>query len=195
MMLILAHILSALSFPYVLAAPGSFLVLFKQTNDLWISFLWATVIGLFTILILVFELVGMKMGKFSNFDISKRKQRTPFYLFVLLVLSAFIITVFVFRGPIELFQGGLATFIGISIILLVNKKKKASVHVASVSGLLLTVAYMYGNLFYLILLLIPVIAWARVKTKNHTVSETLWGALVGFIITLIAYIVVKYIHG
>ncbi len=194
MTLFAARLLSILAYPYLLVVSGSFLVLFKRTNDLWTSFIWTlTVIG-FTAIVLIFELVGMRMGMFSNFDISKRTQRTPFYLFVLLILSAFIITAFAFHAPIWILEGSMGGFIGISIMVLVNRKVKASIHLASLSSLLLTAAFLYGSIFYFALLLIPLVAWSRVKMKRHTVSETIYGAILGFVITLSAYAVIQYLH-
>jgi len=49
----------------------------------------------------------------------------------------------------------------------------------------------YKGYFFLLLILIPLLAWARIKTKEHTPTETIIGSILGVVITLIVYAVSK----
>lgn len=193
MTFILARIVSFFSYPYLLIPPGSFLILLKETNNISSAAAGTFFVICFTLIIFLFELIGLRMGFFSNFDISKRNQRTTFYLFVLLMLGASVIAGLTLRVPAELSAAAVGLFVGVSLMFLVNRKIKASIHLATISGLLLTVTFLYGSYFYFALLLIPLIAWSRVKTKKHTVSETIAGVILGVIITAITYAMVQYI--
>ncbi len=82
---------------------------------------------------------------------------------------------------------------GAIIFEMVNKKLKASIHVAAVSAFLCVLALLYGGLFLFLPLLIPVIAWSRIHMKRHTFSEAVVGGSVGVGITIIIYLVVEYI--
>lgn len=194
MTLFAARLTSFLSYPYIIIPLGAFFIFLKRSGSVPYSLLWTSIVVVFVMIILAFELIGLKLGMFSNFDISKRPQRTSFYTFVLLLLSAGIVAAFALQVSREIVLVGVAVFVGIALMLLVNKKVKASIHVASISALLLTVAFLYGSYFYAILLLIPLIAWSRVKTKKHKISETIAGGILGVFITVLSYAMVQYIH-
>ena len=54
---------------------------------------------------------------------------------------------------------------------------------------------LYGGIFWALLLIAPLVAWSRVKLKKHEPLETIVGGLVGIIIVLMLYVVVKYVLG
>lgn len=191
MTLFLARLISFISHPYVLIVFGTYIVLIKETGNLHTAIVWTFAALIFNLIVLVFELIGIKKGLFSNFDISKRKQRTPFFLFVLLILAAFMITAYLFNAPIGIIQEVLGGFIGISIILLVNRKVKASIHLAVSSSLLLTIVLLYGNIYLWALLFIPAVAWSRVKLRRHTVRETVYGAGLGLGLTALGFVMIS----
>lgn len=194
MTLLTARIISFLSYPYIIIPPGVFFIFLKQSGSTSYAFMWSIIAVVFVMVILAFELIGLKLGMFSNFDISRRKQRTSFYTFLLLLLSAGIVTAFALQVSREIISVGIAAFIGIALMFIVNRKVKASLHVASISALLLTVAFLYGSYFYAMLLFIPLIAWSRVKTKKHKISETVAGGILGIFITVLSYAMVQYIQ-
>jgi len=42
-------------------------------------------------------------------------------------------------------------------------------------------------------LLLPLLAWARIKTRNHTLLQTALGTLLGVATILALYVIFKYI--
>jgi hypothetical protein len=88
----------------------------------------------------------------------------------------------------------LGVLTAIFTIAVVNTQVKASIHVATVTAVVLTLGLLYDLPAYAIGV-IPVIAWARIKTKRHTMREAIVGAVIGTVLILFMYIVVKYILG
>jgi membrane-associated phospholipid phosphatase len=107
------------------------------------------------------------------------------------VVSLFAVTIHFFHGPVGLIKASILFVVGLIILDIVNSRIKASVHVGSVAAFFTGIAYLYGGVFYLFLFLIPIVAWARVLEKKHTVPETIIGAICGSLLTLSAIYIVQ----
>lgn len=66
------------------------------------------------------------------------------------------------------------------ILLLLTFTTKASIHVAGLTSTMILILYFYWPTGLILLPLIPVLAWARVKTGEHTFWQTVLGAFTGF---------------
>jgi len=65
------------------------------------------------------------------------------------------------------------------ILLLLTLKTKVSIHVAGLTSTIILILYSYWPFGLILLPLIPVLAWARVNTGEHTFGQTMLGALIG----------------
>jgi membrane-associated phospholipid phosphatase len=59
-------------------------------------------------------------------------------------------------------------------------------------ALILPVAVSYGSYYYLLLFLIPLVIWARLKTKRHTFKEIFIGGTVGGFLSLSLYYIARF---
>jgi len=75
---------------------------------------------------------------------------------------------------------------------MVNRWIKVSIHTATVSAFGIFLAILYQGWFSLVLFLIPLMAWSRVKIKKHTPVEAVAGGFLGAFITIIVFILVKF---
>jgi membrane-associated phospholipid phosphatase len=73
-------------------------------------------------------------------------------------------------------------------------KIKASVHVAAISGLLTSLIIIYKGYYILLLLLIFIIGWSRVKIKRHSVPEVVIGGILGSLLSLIMYFITRFLY-
>jgi len=135
------------------------------------------VAGLF-IAISIAIVVGMKAGRFNDFDVSDRQRRPSFYL---LVIAGTVGLGFWLRDKPEAF-GACAIAAAVLIVCgVVNRWVKASLHAAFslyAVGLWATWSISAG------LVAIPVaaaIAWSRIRIGRHTVKEVLLGTAVGLV--------------
>lgn len=189
-----ARIISFLLHPSFIAILATFLIVYKNTSSVLQAFEWSVVATVFASAIFGFEYYGVKKGIFSNFDVSKRTQRTPLFIFVISLLFLFIFMLVVLRGPFQLVMGAICLTASLVIFLVVNSRIKASVHVAGMTSFLLSMGIIFGGYVYLGLLLVPVIAWARVKIHRHTIPEVIVGGALGIFLTLTSYLVIQYLH-
>jgi len=192
-MIRVAKVVTFILHPLVLIAPAVFFVIVASGHSYTDALFWTFVALFFTLSVIVYILFGMKKGFFSNFDVSRRSQRIYLFPFIIFVGLLFLLTLLVFRGPVSLFLAMVYFVVAVLILAFVNLKIKASIHVGSLTAILISGVYFFGNSFLPFLLFIPVMAWARVIEKRHTVRETVVGALMGSVLAFIGIIVVQYL--
>lgn len=186
-------LLGVILHPVVLVLTGVFIIVQGATGRVDEAIYWTILSSFFAFVIGAFVFIGVKKGFFNNFDVSNRKQRIILYPFAILVISLFAIYVYIVKGPSILISVSAFFVVSLAILDLVNKKIKASIHVASVAALSTGFILIYGLNYLLILLLIPLSAYARVAAKRHTVREVIVGAFFGIFLTLAGVYVVKLI--
>jgi membrane-associated phospholipid phosphatase len=124
---------------------------------------------------LMFYLVQLRRGAFSDPDVSVREERNQLYVIgsasVLLALAAMVL-LGAPRPLVALSVGTLALGVTCGLI---NLSWKISMHAAGM-GSLATVALLYAGTLGLVLWAIgAVVGWARVRTRNHTPLQVLAG--------------------
>lgn len=191
-MILIAKIISFLFGPFVLVPILSYLMVAKSTGDLREALVWTVTSSIFSLTVLVFVYFGIRRNFFSNFDISKREERLPLFIFTAIIGFLYFVLVFLLNGPkIMLFSlGGL--FVGILLAGFINRKMKVSLHLAIFSSFSMILGILYGKVFLLSLLFVPLVAWSRIKLRKHFLSETIVGTILGSFLVLGLYYVVKY---
>ena len=106
-------------------------------------------------------------------------------------MFCYLLSLVILNGPKILFLAFFALLLGLIVIVIINKWVKASIHVATATAVLLFIGILYKGYYFLFLSLIPLLAWARVKTKEHTLPETIIGSVLGATLTLIVYTISK----
>ncbi len=182
-----ARIISRFLSPHYIAGPMLItLALSDSTPWVW-SLLWAVGIALLTLvgplLILRREL---RRGGISDWHISNRKERLrpiPVLLSFLVVIIPLVLLI-VLRGPRLLLVGAVIALLLVVCNLVITLGWKISQHVSSIAASTTLIAATLGIGAAPVLLLIPLVAWARVKVKAHTVLQTIAGGIVGVSVTL-----------
>jgi membrane-associated phospholipid phosphatase len=177
--------------PFFLLAPIPFILVSKFSQDYSHALRWTIISYAFVLIVVLFVLIGVTVGVFSNFNVSKKEQRPLLALFSAFAIFCYLISLIVLRGPKILFVLVFAMIFGLIIYLIVNKWIKASIHVAIAAAVFLLIEIAYGKYFSLLFILIPLLAWSRVKMKQHTLMETVIGSIFGIVITFIVYLITK----
>ncbi|MCK6551014.1 hypothetical protein L6R52_34570 [Myxococcota bacterium] len=79
----------------------------------------------------------------------------------------------------------------IVLLALANRRLKASIHVAGDTAIAMAATWTYGLVASPLFLIVPLVAWARVRARKHTLLEVAIGALVGLAATLVALFAVS----
>lgn len=188
-----ARFISFVFNPLFLLFPVPYFLVFYETKDSIYAFKWTIFSGLFIFIVAVFAVIAVKKGVFTDLDVSHREQRPLLFLFVGILCMFYLTSLSFLKGPPVLFLTIICVLIALLFVSLINTRVKASIHVATVSAVIVTIGLLYGGMHYLVFLLIPLIGWSRVKIKRHTISEAIIGGLAGTLLTLTLYVMLKYI--
>lgn len=188
-----AVFVSYLFHPFLILFLSPFLIVFKVSKNLGYSLKWESLSVFFLIILIAFVCIQVKRGKFSSFDVIKKEQRKSFYSFSAVLASFYFITVILFNGPIVLLLTIICMILAILLMALINRYKKASVHAASIAAFTVLMSILYGGIFSLSLIAIPLVGWARIKLGRHSWSEVVSGTLSGISMVLVFYFLAKHI--
>ena len=193
-MKLFANVLTWILHPIVLTVPAVYLLTYYSTGNTNTAMYWTLISFLFSGIVSGFVLVGVKLKFFNNIDVSNRKQRVILYPFAVAVVLLFAMLIYFQNGPSNLTLGAILFVIALVILDLINRTIKASIHVASVCAFFTGLIYLFGGYSFLLVLLIPLVAWARVVEKKHTPKETIVGAICGVGLTVAAITIVQLVR-
>ncbi len=135
------------------------------------SIIWF--IGMSILTIVVF----MKLGKVSDWDISKREERPKVYAILLVYLTVVNILAHLFQfreaQPVMMLVN-----VSFAAMFLITLFWKISAHTYAVTLFACIIAYSYPSPLTCLLFGLPFLtAWTRVVLKKHTISQTVGGIL------------------
>jgi len=174
----LANYISDIFNPLTLSILFVFLLAKDSTANLWEAAKWSFIfIALCMLPIFLVILNMVKKGKLKSVFSNPREQRHVLYVLgSVLVGAALIILVFI-GAPDKLIAALFAGFVSSVLFMIVNFFWKISVHTAFSSAFFSIALVLYGYSALGFVLLVPMMAWARVYLKEHTVGQVTAGAL------------------
>lgn len=190
-MMLFAKAISFFLGPVFVLLPVPYILVGTFSQDYVYALKWTVFSYGFILAVAIFIFLGVLLRVFSNFDVSKREQRPLLFSFSAFAMFCYLLSLIIFNGPKILFIALFAIVLGLIIIVIVNRWIKASIHVATLTSVVLFIGIIYKGYYFLLLFLIPLLAWSRIKTKEHTLMETVIGGVLGAILTLIVYTVSK----
>ncbi len=142
--------------------------------------------GLMPILLVLWWLKGKHgNGAKIDMDIPERTDRNfPLLLVISSYLIGFII-LYIINAPLITTVLMFCYFSNTLAVFLINLRWKISIHAMGVAGPAVALIYVFGPFGTIFALLIPFVMWSRVYLKEHTLSQVIMGAMLGFLSTAI----------
>lgn len=173
---VVARAISQILHPIVLSIISIFIVGFFAVPERGRGLAWALGCVLLEVVPpMIFFTVRLRQGAYTDEDISVRTQRNELYLFGFgtLVVGAIIL------GLLGAPQAFMALILSAAVIniagFLINLSWKISIHSAGI-GSTATLAMLYSQpLGVLFGICAALLAWARVRTRNHTIMQVVAG--------------------
>ena len=188
-----ARFISLAFHPVIFTLFTPFLVVYRESWNLWYSIRWTLFTTGFLILALFIFYLMRPKEFFSDFDIYKREQRVAFYTIGCIMAVLYFIVAVYFKGFFfSLSALSLGILIGLVLLEVINFYIKASIHVAVACSFVVTMGVLYGGMIFLaIWWLAPLVAWSRYALKKHTLPEITAGALFGGFVTGLTFFIGK----
>jgi membrane-associated phospholipid phosphatase len=181
----LARWISRIACPPVLEAGGALMTASEiATRAAWY---WAVLIVGFNILLPSAYILWLKrQGRVTDFDVFLREQRFWPYIVSLSCGAITWLSMAVLHAP-RLFIVLSGATVGQGLIMfLINQRWKISAHAAGTAGIAVLMWQLLGASGSPILLIIPLVAWSRVRLGRHTLGQVLAGSAVGASVFLLA---------
>ena len=181
----LARLISNTLNPFVISVIIIVLLGFKETSSITDAIKWASVslaMSVLPVFIIVIFLVYSK--KMDGFFTTTREQRNIVYLLASALGTIGCGLLWYLKAP-ELLKITFTTgLIAIIVFMVINYKWKISLHTAFMSASITVIIIVYGTCSIWTILVLPLIAWARIELKQHSIKQVAAGGLIAAIMVV-----------
>ncbi len=184
----LAELTSNIINPFLLSFAVIILLVMKSAVSASEATKWALIsiaISVLPVFIIVICLVRQK--KLEGVFVNPRHQRNGIYLLASVIGAIACGVMWYFGAPRLLsvtFTAGLAAIV---IFMIVNRFWKISLHTAFASASVTIITIVCGSIGALTILLLPPVAWSRIKLKQHSPAQVITGALLSAAIVVAVF--------
>jgi len=185
----LARWISRLFSPPLLAILG--IILSVQVAETSMAWAW---VGFYVLLAVslpcAYVLWLVRQGKVTDFDLQVREQRR--YPFLVTLVSTFIAWQVLYWGqaPFALVLLTGVAWLQIALLLVITLRWKISAHCASAASFAVWTWILFGVIAAPLMLLVPLVAWARLRLQRHDLPQTVAGTLLGSTVLAAAFYLV-----
>jgi membrane-associated phospholipid phosphatase len=174
----LARVISDVFSPPVLALPGLFLGV--AASNVSGTYRFAILYFLIAVVAPVMYVVWLlKTGRITDFHLADRRQRRgPFIASLGCGMVGFGLIVYL-GAPAAFLAPVFGLLAQILLLFLITLAWQVSVHTATTAGLVTFACLAFGPVAACWVALVPLVAWARIYLRRHTLAQTLAGAFLG----------------
>lgn len=180
----IARSLSNILSPVTISLPFVFLVAFYHAQSILTALLYTCLVLVFlTFGPMVYVLVGVRIGKFTDADVSVRSQRFGPFLFGIISALIGLAVLFFTHGPKNLQTLLLITVISGIVMFVITLWWKISIHASSLAAAATLLTALYGSILLIAFVLLIAVCWSRVVLRRHTLGQVIAGSLVSIALT------------
>ncbi len=122
-------------------------------------------------------LIGVRLGKLSDVDVSRRTERVGPFIFGLISVCLGWFALLLAHGPTTLINTVIITAISGLIMMVITLWWKISLHAASLGAAATILTVLYGAMMLPVFLLLVLVSWSRVVLRRHTLGQVIAGSL------------------
>ncbi|GAC1561804.1 MAG: hypothetical protein PVS3B3_28710 [Ktedonobacteraceae bacterium] len=180
----IARYVSNILSPLAVSLPFVFFVALYHAQNVLMASLYALIILFFLSFgPMVYILVGVRMGKFTDPDVSMRSQRIGPFLFGIASALIGLGTLFFTHGPKNLQTLLLITIVSGFVMMIVTLWWKISIHASSLAAAATVLTALYGSIVLPVFVLLAAVCWSRVVLRRHTLGQVVAGSCVSIALT------------
>ncbi|MEJ2758355.1 MAG: hypothetical protein P8046_07735 [Anaerolineales bacterium] len=178
-----ANVVSNVLNPPLVSVLGIFLMAaVLGTPDAWRWAILFVILAVIAPSLYVYSL--LKRGKIETFHIPNRENRKRPYLVIIACNIAIVILMIISKAPFLLLAFGIMGMLQSTLLFVITTHWKISGHATAISGLSVFMVAAMGWSMSPVLVMVPLVAWARIRTKSHSFWQTVAGVLTGTLFIL-----------
>jgi membrane-associated phospholipid phosphatase len=179
----IASIISGVLNPFLVCFITIMLLVAHATDTLSGALKWGAVAMALSVLpVLVFVLVQVRRKKLESIFPEERSPRRMIYALASVLAAAGLWVMWYFGAPRLLEVSFLAGLLAVIVFMVINFFWKISLHASFVASSATVLTIIFGAKAAWMFLLLPLIGWARVALKVHTVAQVAAGAVLAVVI-------------
>lgn len=172
--------------PATISLPFILLVAFYQASNKLSALIYACITFFFLSMgPLLYIIIGVRLGKLSDIDVSRRTQRFGPFLFGIASVTMGWIVLSLTNGPRNLQTLMIMTVFSGIVMMVITLWWKISMHASSLGGVATMLTVLYGAVMLPLFVLLVLVSWSRVALRRHTVPQVIAGSLTGIVLTLV----------
>lgn len=129
----------------------------------------------------------VRRGNVTDIHVRRREQRGPIIALFLASWAIGVALLALLGAPPQLIATILAGFATLFVAGAITTRWKVSIHVGVAAGVIAVFAQLFGPPMLLLAPLVPLLAWARVRVRDHTVGQVVGGAAIGAISSSLSF--------
>ncbi len=184
----IANLTSNILNPFLVSLVLILLLSFKSTPSALDAVKWS-LISIAVSILPVFSVIIylVRNRRLESPFINVRKQRTKIYLLAGVCAGIGYIILHYLGAPKELIATFVAGLSAVVVFMCVNLLWKISLHTAFVTASVTALIILYGPIAAVTVVLVPIIAWARIELKHHSLAQVATGALLAASIVVVVF--------
>ncbi len=184
----IANLTSNILNPFLVSLVLILLLSFKSTSSALDAVKWS----LISIAVSILPVFGViiylvRSQKLENVFVNVRKQRTKIYLLAGVCASVGCIILPYLEAPPRLIATFVAGLSAVVVFMCINFLWKISLHTALIAASVAILIILYGSIAAITIVLVPLIAWARIELKHHSLAQVAAGALLAALIVVVVF--------
>jgi membrane-associated phospholipid phosphatase len=149
---------------------------------------WAFLCILFGVIIpYIYVLILFRRKRIFDMHIPNKKNRMKPLIISFLSYSAGLVVMYILKAPLILKSIFTISVISSVIFMLVTNFWKISLHTSWITFVVITFYILFGIWMLLLTPLVPIVGWARVKIRRHTITQVVLGAGVSCVTAFLIY--------
>lgn len=189
----LASMVSMILGPHVWLPVLFILIILKSSlSPDQLKIIFPTVLLLQVIVPISYLLFAPRLGWIKGWEMKDKKERKPF-MYLMVALGLVSLAVIYFFGNQFVFRLSLVWLVLLVTLLLITRVWKISLHMALIVASTIVVNFLFDWKLPVLYLMIPVLFWARLKLKRHSVKQLLAGTVVTAFILIGGFALLGYI--
>lgn len=186
----IARYISTILSPISVSLPAILLIaLYHERNQLTVAINTGLTLFFLSVGPMIYILIGVRLGKFTDVDVSKRSQRTGPFIFGIISAFAGLLALSWIHGPKNLQTILLLTIISGILMMIITMWWKISIHASSLAGAATMLTALYGTVMLPTFVLVALVGWSRVVLRRHTLAQVIAGSCLNIALTTIVLMI------
>jgi len=184
----IANLTSNILNPFLIGLILIVLASFEATTTVFDTIKWSLILTALSVLpIFLFVVYLVRHDRLDSIFANVREQRTKVYVLAIILAVVSCIILLSLKAPLMLLAAFVASLSANAIFMLVNLYWKISVHTGFITAAVTLLFILYGLTSLASVVLIPLVAWARMELEHHSLAQVFAGALLAIVIVVAVF--------